>query len=1044
MLDKKEILNYILDNGINVIFIEVYETAIKSIFQDRTAIYYLLDDEFSNRSGSNLAFHRLRIEVEEALEKNDVDLVYSNIEKGFQIEKELCEYLKEKEIEYFVKYYEPRKSIKEIYEFALDNNIEVYFYDDVFDDDAITKLVLQKTGYNDYSKIINAKFIVNSNYKNCIYLGKIPPKINFTNTFYIPTVLDAFFENECIAPFSVSAEKIISKKSIMETPGYETLQKIVANLYFDDISVEWIQNSVFNADAYKAGYYVVGMHMIGVVKWIVKHVQNKKTGMIWFCARDGYLLKQCYDICRKYNKALPVSGYLQASRKLLLPILFSEASDFFQPPINSFKELNPKTFLKLFWNFTNLVKIPEYRQESFCMFENDIKEYFIKHGCEWEKNFQNYWEYSKFVNLFIKKYYSKNNHLNMKDLLKRYYNIISENDVIFDLGYSGRIPKALYEITGKKLYFLYLISDEKNFENIVRQTNLNIDVFYNFTPLCNNLLREFILSENAPSCVGMVETERSFEPVFENDVNEYYYSQAIKNIHQGALDFVNKVFSLFEENLFKLPFKEQEISLPFEGFLRDIKEEDIIMFQDTYQEEYLSGDLMSINWKMLYTEYMLKSEYDLAEYEHKNGEKKEMRENKISVVVTTKNRKYEAARALKSVFEQTVNPYEIIVVDDASNDGTREYLESLNLGQYRYIYNVDAKGLGRSRNIGMIAATGNYIAFLDSRNMWYPKKLEEIKNIWKDNQGADVYCARYKRHCEFSVYETSFELANANLTANEEVLLHNPADASSSIYKKTFLEEVGGFSERYLFNIDWELLLRASKKQTLKLCKLNQVLSENWIMVDSISESSIEEQERMEILHEYKKDLLDNHLEVDFYKQFCMDHPEFSDESEKRNQFFKWVKYDIRWMDVVYNALLEDRNVQNRNAVRKGNFYNFLSNWMEISLRGDSIADPLLEQNVKDVALYGFGKHGKFAYADLKKRAINVCYVIDQEVDNVVRQIDIPVYGIDEDIPKVDAIIVSPYLEYESIKSMLESKVSAKIIALDKLVDQVKQRGEMA
>ena len=78
----------------------------------------------------------------------------------------------------------------------------------------------------------------------------------------------------------------------------------------------------------------------------------------------------------------------------------------------------------------------------------------------------------------------------------------------------------------------------------------------------------------------------------------------------------------------------------------------------------------------------------------------------ISVVITTRNRRYEVARALQSVLKQTVPPLEIILVDDNSTDGTEDYLKKHFQGRYKYIYNRTVRGAGRSRNIGIAAARG--------------------------------------------------------------------------------------------------------------------------------------------------------------------------------------------------------------------------------------------------------------------------------------------------------------------------------------------------
>jgi glycosyltransferase involved in cell wall biosynthesis len=93
----------------------------------------------------------------------------------------------------------------------------------------------------------------------------------------------------------------------------------------------------------------------------------------------------------------------------------------------------------------------------------------------------------------------------------------------------------------------------------------------------------------------------------------------------------------------------------------------------------------------------------------------------ISVIIPSWNRAGQLARALDSVFAQERAPHEIIVVDDGSTDHTRE-LVTRRFGDVRYLYQQN-RGVSSARNAGIRAATGNWIALLDSDDCWHPDKL---------------------------------------------------------------------------------------------------------------------------------------------------------------------------------------------------------------------------------------------------------------------------------------------------------------------------------
>jgi len=97
-------------------------------------------------------------------------------------------------------------------------------------------------------------------------------------------------------------------------------------------------------------------------------------------------------------------------------------------------------------------------------------------------------------------------------------------------------------------------------------------------------------------------------------------------------------------------------------------------------------------------------------------------QDSISVVIPTYNRSHTLARALDSVIAQSVQPLEIIVIDDGSTDDTGTLVKS----QYPDVklYRQSNHGVSHARNRGIESANGEWIAFLDSDDAWYPGKLE--------------------------------------------------------------------------------------------------------------------------------------------------------------------------------------------------------------------------------------------------------------------------------------------------------------------------------
>ena len=109
---------------------------------------------------------------------------------------------------------------------------------------------------------------------------------------------------------------------------------------------------------------------------------------------------------------------------------------------------------------------------------------------------------------------------------------------------------------------------------------------------------------------------------------------------------------------------------------------------------------------------------------------------RVSVIIPTYNYGHFVTQTIDSVLQQTYRDFEIIVVDDGSTDDTAERLQSyIDRKQINYVYQKNL-GLPGARNTGVRASQGSLIAFVDSDDLWAPKKLE--LQVPKFDQAPDV------------------------------------------------------------------------------------------------------------------------------------------------------------------------------------------------------------------------------------------------------------------------------------------------------------------
>ena len=115
---------------------------------------------------------------------------------------------------------------------------------------------------------------------------------------------------------------------------------------------------------------------------------------------------------------------------------------------------------------------------------------------------------------------------------------------------------------------------------------------------------------------------------------------------------------------------------------------------------------------------------------------------RVSVVIPTYNRAATLPRAIDSALDQTIDDLEVVVVDDGSTDETTSVLAEYDDSRVRPVVHATNRGANVARNTGIDHARGEYVAFLDSDDVWHPRKLERQLAALEDRSSdwVGVYC----------------------------------------------------------------------------------------------------------------------------------------------------------------------------------------------------------------------------------------------------------------------------------------------------------------
>ena len=182
----------------------------------------------------------------------------------------------------------------------------------------------------------------------------------------------------------------------------------------------------------------------------------------------------------------------------------------------------------------------------------------------------------------------------------------------------------------------------------------------------------------------------------------------------------------------------------------------------------------------------------------------------ISVIIPTYNKSQYLKEAIESVLNQTYKNIEIIIVDDGSTDNTEKIARSFQGTRIIYFFQKN-KGPAGARDSGIKKAQGEYVAFLDSDDLWLPEKLErQIEFMERNSEIGLLGTGCYEVDSGGKMIgKKNFPTENNIL---QKILIkYNPFIQSSVTIKKEILDKVEGYDENFSESEDYDLWLRIAK-----------------------------------------------------------------------------------------------------------------------------------------------------------------------------------------------------------------------------------------
>lgn len=536
--------------------------------------------------------------------KEDVTLeeIYAAMGEIYGLSSQVTDELMHIELEVEQKFIMPRAAGKRLFDVAKAYGKKIIIVSDMYMREPTVKAILEKCGYSGYSRLYMSSEYGKLKYSGNLFrivlremkdtFGIAPGEIlhigdTWQNDIIVPRGLgmrasflakavDVFtgnvgdiYNGNCTSFMKTNLSDMFDTRKLAGQLPIRSMYAVIANNYFDDPFNSFQKESRFNGDPYFMGYFGLGTYLFGVAKWIYDVAINNGYEKIAFIARDGFIVKKIFDeIVRRTNSPIE-SDYIYATRKSVLPYVMDSKEKFYAADnfVNVFsRDYTYLKFLQLFAPVTHSLT-------------EDLRKSYLKRGIVLEETIGDTKKFNHFIAVFIELSFDEKKAKHAKEMARAYYSgLLQGKCATFDVGYSGRIQKALSELCGHPIDALFLHDNGQPTAVMAKSGDFSIYNYYDFNPLATDILRETFISENSPSCIGLQQTEEGTVPLFAEHKSEYLQDFAIDLMQRAALQYAKDFLDAFADYLDILFFRNYEAGYLFEYLCTNVTEFDKFVF----------------------------------------------------------------------------------------------------------------------------------------------------------------------------------------------------------------------------------------------------------------------------------------------------------------------------------------------------------------------------------------------------------------------------------------------------------------------------------
>ncbi|HBC0802988.1 TPA: HAD-IA family hydrolase, partial [Escherichia coli] len=606
----KKFSRFVNDKEVEIISFDVFDTLVYRPTEVPVDLFKLMNSKvFKLTNGIIEDFSKIRqsSEVEARKDKNGLEItltdIYKKIQDIYDLETNVINSIKALEIETELSLIRPREFGKKLWEIAKKTKKPIIIISDMYLSSNDISLLLERTGYNGYSKIY-----VSSEYgqskKNGALFDLILNELKVSAGAVLHIGDNKIADNEQPKSRGIRSYRLLRAIERLRMNEYyshiypakrganELSRTVLAGLtaakLFDTENPNLEKKTHFQGQPFNLGYAGLGPLILGYMLWLGRNAKKDNISKLYFLAREGWLLKQVYDILHSTDENAVPSYYLYASRRATRVAGLKNISDIivlaghpYQSGVTvgnllsarfgvEANKISPDYFKQAgFTDENETLNADPQGRAKFIRLCRIISEVILTHAKMERRDYMNYLESTGFID--------------------------EPNPAVVDIGWRANMQGALASLTNKNIlgyYYATLQGTERWLEQgLICRAYMGESLSANHPSVVvkNRALCEYLICHTEPSLVSISRKKDKFIPLFREDLNIGNRRVLLESIHRGTMLFAKDFIESFGSYIDSIRIDPFLAESALSSFIVNPTREDALLLRGHQFEDALGG-----------------------------------------------------------------------------------------------------------------------------------------------------------------------------------------------------------------------------------------------------------------------------------------------------------------------------------------------------------------------------------------------------------------------------------------------------------------------